>query len=127
MIHGKAIPINNNKVPVIIKTAEKLNAVKIRLPKIGPKIFPKKVVLFDTPNTFPRCSEEDERLIIELRNEMRELEWRLAALEKEQRLIREDILSGEAIDRMKKRLLTNPSEDIHELKKKINKQITIKL
>jgi hypothetical protein len=51
---------------VNIKTTEKLKAVKMNPPKIGPKIFPEKVILLDTPNTFPRCSEGVERLIIVL-------------------------------------------------------------
>ena len=71
--------------------------------------------------------DEDEKLIIRLRKEIRELEERLRAVEKEQRMIREDILSGEAIKRMKKRLLNSPLEDINEIKKKIDKQIKIKI
>ena len=71
--------------------------------------------------------DEDEKLIIQLRKEIRELEWRLKAVEKEQRRIREDILSGEAMERMKKRLLNNPPENIIELKKKIDNQIKIEI
>jgi|GEM_PF-2032683 len=71
--------------------------------------------------------DEDEKLIIQLRKEIRELEWRLRAVEKEQRIIREDILSGEAMERMKKRLLNNPPENIIELKKKIDNQIKIEI
>lgn len=71
--------------------------------------------------------DEDEKLIIRLRKEIRELEERLRAVEKEQRMIREDILSGEAINRMKKRLLNSPLENINEVKKKIDKQIKIKI
>ena len=71
--------------------------------------------------------DEDEKLIIRLRKEIRELEERLRAVEKEQRMIREDILSGEAINRMKKRLLNTPLENINEVKKKIDKQIKIKI
>jgi len=71
--------------------------------------------------------DEDEKLIIRLRKEIRELEGRLRAVEKEQRMIREDILSGEAINRMKKRLLNSPPENINEVKKKIDKQIKIKI
>ena len=67
--------------------------------------------------------DEDEKSIIELKKEIKDLEFRLSAIEKEQRLIREDILSGEPIERMKKRLLTNPPDDIEEVKKKINNQI----
>ncbi len=71
--------------------------------------------------------DEDEKLIIQLRKEIRELEERLRAVEKEQRMIREDILSGEATNRMKKRLLNSPLENINEVKKKIDKQIKIKI
>ena len=71
--------------------------------------------------------DEDEKLIIQLRKEIRELEWRLRAVEKEQRIIREDILSGEAMERMKKRLLNNPPENIIELKKRIDNQIKIEI
>jgi len=71
--------------------------------------------------------DEDEKLIIQLRKEIIELEWRLRAVEKEQRIIREDILSGEAMERMKKRLLNNPPENIIELKKKIDNQIKIEI
>jgi len=71
--------------------------------------------------------DEDEKLIIQLRKEIRELEWRLRAVEKEQRIIREDILSGEAMERMKKRLLNNPPENIIELKKRIDDQIKIEI
>lgn len=71
--------------------------------------------------------DEDEKLIIQLRKEIRELEWRLRAVEKEQRIIREDILSGEAMERMKKRLLNNHPENIIELKKRIDNQIKIEI
>jgi len=71
--------------------------------------------------------DEGEKLIIRLREEIKELEWRLMAVEKEQRIIREDILSGEAIERMKRRLLNNPPENINEVKKKIDEQIKIEI
>jgi len=71
--------------------------------------------------------DEDEKLIIRLREEIRELEWRLRAVEKEQRTIREDILSGEAVERMKRRLLNNLPDNINEVKKKIDKQIKIEI
>ena len=67
--------------------------------------------------------DEDKNLIIQLRKEIKDLEWRLSAVEKEQRMIREDILSGEPVERMKKRLLNNPPENIDEVKKKIDSQI----
>jgi len=69
--------------------------------------------------------DEDVKLIADLRNEIKQLEWRLEALEKEQRMIREDILSGEALERMKKRLLNNPIDDINETKRRMEKRIDI--
>lgn len=71
--------------------------------------------------------DEDENLIIELKKEIKELEWRLTAVEKEQRMIREDILSGKPMERMRNRLLNNPQENIDEVRKKIDKQIKIKI
>jgi len=71
--------------------------------------------------------DEDEKLIKRLREEIKGLEWRLMAVEKEQRRIREDILSGDAVERMKRRLLNNHPDNINEVKKKIDKQIEIEI
>jgi hypothetical protein len=58
----------------------------------------------------------DEEHIIVLVKEIEELKERLIALEKEQRQIREDILSGTPKERMQRRLLENPEDRF----KKIN-------
>ena len=71
--------------------------------------------------------DEDEKLIIQLRKEIRELEWRLRAVEKEQRIIREDLLSGEVKERMQKRILEKHPKKIKELKEKIDEDISIKI
>ena len=71
--------------------------------------------------------DEDEKVINRLQKEIEELEWRLKAVEKEQRLIVEDILSGEPIARIKKRLLDKTSDEFDESMKKLEKQIKIKI
>ena len=58
----------------------------------------------------------DELHITVLLKEIEELKERLIALEKEQRQIREDILSGTPKARMQRRLLENP-EDKFRMKK----------
>lgn len=62
----------------------------------------------------------DEKKIFRLIKEIEQLEWRLKAVEKEQRLIRDDILSGEPVERIKKRILVNPSD-------KLDKEIKIRV
>ena len=52
----------------------------------------------------------DEEHISDLIKEIKELKERLIALEKEQRQIREDILSGTPKARMQRRLLENPED-----------------
>jgi hypothetical protein len=52
----------------------------------------------------------DEEHISELLKEIREIKERLIGLEKEQRQIREDILSGTPKARMQRRLLENPED-----------------
>lgn len=69
----------------------------------------------------------DEKSITQLQKDIEGLGWRLKAVEKEQRLLIEDILSGEPIERIKKRLLDNSSEDFEESMKKLDKQIKIKI
>ncbi len=69
----------------------------------------------------------DEKSINQLQKDIEGLEWRLKAVEKEQRLLIEDILSGEPIERIKKRLLDNSSEDFEESMKKLDKQIKIRI
>lgn len=69
----------------------------------------------------------DSELIAQLRNDIREIKERLRAIEKEQRMIREDILSGKAIERMKKRILENYPQEIEELRKKLDEQSKIEI
>ena len=67
-------------------------------------------------NLFNDTDLMDEEHIIVLVKEIEELKERLIALEKEQRQIREDILSGTPKERMQRRLLENPEDRF----KKIN-------
>ena len=69
----------------------------------------------------------DSELIAQLRNDIREIKERLRAIEKEQRMIREDILSGKAIERMKKRILENYPQEMEELRKKLDEQSKIEI
>ncbi|MCK4365056.1 MAG: hypothetical protein KAW45_03295 [Thermoplasmatales archaeon] len=70
---------------------------------------------------------DDAQIILELEDRVRNLEERLKALEKEQRLIREDILSGSMKERMRKRMLEKPSGKREEIKEKLDKQIKIEI
>ena len=62
-----------------------------------------------------------------LRDDFTEIRERLIAVEIEQRRIREDILSGEPKERMQKRMLQNNPRNIKEFRKKIDKEINIKI
>jgi septation ring formation regulator EzrA len=64
---------------------------------------------------------------IELKEKIKEIEERITAIEKEQRTIREDILSGRAKERMQQRILENTQKNIEELKKKIDSEIKIEI
>jgi len=68
-----------------------------------------------------------EEIIGQLKEELRTIKERLVAIEKEQRWIREDILSGQPAERMKKRLLENRSGEIVDKKEKIEKEIKIEI
>jgi len=70
---------------------------------------------------------DDAQIINELENRIRNLEERLRAVEKEQRNILEDILSGKAEARMHKRLLEKPQKKIKELKDKLDEEIKIEI
>jgi len=61
-----------------------------------------------------------------IKEEIQKIKERLRAIEKEQRWIREDIISGDAGLRMKKRILQNP-KGIKEIRKKIDEEIDIKI
>ena len=70
---------------------------------------------------------DDAQTILELQEKIIRLEERLRAVEREQRNIREDILSGRMKERMQKRLLEKPPEDKKKLREKIDNQIKIKI
>jgi len=67
----------------------------------------------------------DNELIEDLKEKITNMEERLKAIEKEQRMICEDILSGRAKERMRQRLLENAQKRSEELKKKLDKDIKI--
>ena len=67
----------------------------------------------------------DENFIEYLKEKVRDMEERLKAIEKEQRMIREDILSGRAKERMQQRLLENTEKKSEEVKKKLDKEVKI--
>ena len=69
----------------------------------------------------------DEEVINQIIKKIKILEERLIAIEKEQRLIREDILSGFPRERMQRRLLENQPEKLIDKKKKIDENIKIKI
>ena len=56
----------------------------------------------------------DEELLSKIVRKINEIDERLTAIEKEQRLIREDIFSGKPKERMQRRLLENQPEKLHE-------------
>ena len=68
----------------------------------------------------------DENSAKKILEEINKINERLRAIEKEQRLIREDILSGEPHLRMKKRILENP-KNYEKIKKEIDEKIDIKI
>ena len=70
---------------------------------------------------------DDAQIILDLQKKVVELEERLRAVEREQRNIREDILSGSSQERMKKRIFGKPDDDKEKLKEKIDKQIKIEI
>ena len=70
---------------------------------------------------------DDAQTILNLHEKIRDLEERLNAVEKEQRRICEDILSGGPRERMQKRILEKPSKKMEELKERIDKQIRIEI
>jgi len=70
---------------------------------------------------------EQNALLKSLKEDLREIKERLRAVEKEQRIIREDLLSGEVKERMQKRILEKHPKKIKELKEKIDEEISIKI
>ena len=69
----------------------------------------------------------DEEFITQLKEGITQINERLSAIEKEQRLIREDILSGRPSERMRKRLLENTPKNSRELKEKLDEEIKIEI
>jgi hypothetical protein len=69
----------------------------------------------------------DEDVVNKLLEEIKVIKERLQAIEKEQRLIREDILSGDPKERMQKRILNKPPQGRDEIKEKIDKEIKIEI
>ena len=72
-------------------------------------------------------SVKSKNVITQLVEKINNIDDRIKALEKEQRLIREDILSGEPTERMRQRLLENPQKRKEELKKKIESEISFEI
>jgi hypothetical protein len=62
---------------------------------------------------------DDLSTITDLKDRIIIIEERLLAIEMEQRKIIEDILSGQATERMRNRILEKPKEKLSEKKKKI--------
>ncbi len=68
-----------------------------------------------------------KEFVSQLEEKIKSIDDRLKALEKEQRMIREDILSGSPSERMKLRLLQNTQKRQEELKKKIENDINFEI
>ena len=69
----------------------------------------------------------DEDVLTYLKEEIRGIKERLRAIEKEQRILREDILSGNPKERMQKRLLENTTQKSEEIKEKLNKEVKFEI
>jgi len=69
----------------------------------------------------------DEKTLKKLIEEIKEIKERLVAIEKEQRMIYEDILAGNPRERMYRRLLNTKSENIIEKNKRIDDDIKIEI
>jgi hypothetical protein len=69
----------------------------------------------------------DEINLNQINKKLENLDERMTLIEKEIRLIREDILSGNPKERMHRRMLENVNEDLEEKKKKLEKDIKIKI
>ena len=69
----------------------------------------------------------DEEQYTELKEQIRSITERLTAIEREQRLIRQDILSDNPKANMKKRLLENPPENYNDKKERLDKEIKIEI
>jgi len=69
----------------------------------------------------------DEEQLLQLKEDIQQIKERLNAIEREQRLIIEDILSGNAKSRMQKRLLEKPTNKTEEIRRKIDKEFNIEI
>jgi len=69
----------------------------------------------------------DEEQIFHLKEDIQQIKERLNAIEREQRLIIEDILSGNPRSRMQKRLLEKPTNKTEEIRKKIDSEFKIEI
>ena len=69
----------------------------------------------------------DEINLDQINKKLENIDERMTLIEKEIRLIREDILSGNPKERMHRRMLENVNEDLVEKKKKLEKDIKIKI
>jgi hypothetical protein len=69
----------------------------------------------------------DQKILTEILEEIKLIKTRIRALEKEQRMIKEDILLGNTKERMLRRILEKNPKNIEEMKKEIDKKIQIKM
>jgi len=70
---------------------------------------------------------DSKELMSILEGKLKEYDERIKALEKEQRLIREDILSENTKERMQKRILEKPPENKEKIKERLDKEIKIEI
>jgi len=69
----------------------------------------------------------DDKNLALINKKLNSIDERVTLIEKEIRLIREDILSGNPMARMRRRMLENVDESYIEKKKKLEKDIKIKI
>jgi hypothetical protein len=74
-----------------------------------------------------RKSLKTKDVAAQLDEKLKNIDERIKALEKELRLIREDILSGNPMERMKQRLLENTEKRKEEIMKKIENEINFEI
>lgn len=69
----------------------------------------------------------DAESFTHLKEDIQQIKERLNAIEREQRLLIEDILSGNAKSRIQKRLLEKPNNKSEEIRKKIDNDFKIEI
>ncbi len=70
----------------------------------------------------------DEDVLKQLKEELSNIKERLHAIEKEQRYLQQDILSGNPKESMQRRLLNGtPEKTYHQKKEKIDNEIKIEI